>query len=527
MAARRTGGRKPVAHLSVHLLKRGVRLENALREGASQQQVPVVVDGTRTGTLHIRRAQREKPKWFGLFDRAVQDPLNLGSRSVSAAYLTTAGDRTFAITFGHGHAMLQPSAFEERFGLRTTLNLVDPDRLRSIDRKVFEAVFRQGREQSTEPTKATNFGLNVETDLLRAVTGEPLDKKHGVRLSGADSLAVEVPTTLLELPALLRGYLAAFGSTEYQKRFDWIDHMAEVSDEAQRAHLDQTLVDRVRAGSFDRLWLAVPEIVDWSKTVGFAFTRRKNSPVQVDLHLRHLFDDRRDRAKTTLEDLKRWVAVAFSGDGDPTGDEWPVYRCVCFEIADGEHVFLLSDGKWYRIAKSYVAIVQEKFRSLLTDHGELPPFDADSEAAYNRSLSGASFRLIDRTIVRVGGDPIEPCDLYGADGRLVFVKRYSNSKPMSHLFGQALVAGEALKSEESCRKQMKTLVGRFPLEVRGFKAEDHPIVLGIVSWATKFDLPFFSKVTLRSAATRLQNYGYMVRVVPILDERSRRERGEG
>jgi uncharacterized protein (TIGR04141 family) len=393
MGSRRGAARKRAVHLSIHLLKEGVSPEKALRLGASKAEVPVVVDGARLGILHVRYAQRDQPKWFELFSGAVSaDPLRLGSRSVSAVYLTVVEGRTFALTFGFGHTMLQPGTSEERFGLRTTLNLVDPDRLRSIDRKVFEAVFRQGREQSSEPTKAANFGLNVETDLLRAVTGEPLDKTHGQRLSGSDSLVTEVPTTLLDLPKLLSGYLTAFAGTEYQKRFDWIDHMAEVSNDLKCAELDQALVDRIRAGNFDRLWLAVPEIVDWGKTVGFAFTRRKNPPVEVDLHLRHLFGERRAQAETTLEDLKRWSAVAFNGDGDPTGDEWPVYRCICFELTDGEHVYLLSDGRWYRIAKDYVAIVEEKFRSLVAANGELPPYDADNESAYNRGLAGTECR---------------------------------------------------------------------------------------------------------------------------------------
>jgi len=525
MAPHRGRERKRVAHLSIHLLKDGMPAEKALRVGASAGAVPIVVDGTQLGALHFRYTQRDRPKWFDLFSGAVAaSALNLGSRSVSAVYLTRAHGRTFALTFGYGQSMLQPGACEERFGLRTTLNLVDPDRLRSIDRKVFEAVFRQGREQSSEPTKVANFGLNVETDLVRAVTGEPLDKTHGQRLSGSDVLVTEVPATLVGLPQLLGGYLLAFAGRQYQQRFDWIDHMAEVTDDARCADLDQELVARIRASNDDRLWLAVPEVVDWSKTAGFAFSRRKNAPVQVDLHLRHLFDGTRDRTGVTLEALKRWPAVAFNGDGEPTGDEWSVYRCICFELTDGRHVFLLSDGRWYRIAKDYVTIVEEKFRSLLSSSAELPPYDADNEAAYNASLAGTDYRLIDRTVTRIGGDPIEPCDLYASDGRLIFVKRYSNSKPMSHLFGQALVAGEALKSDEPCRKQFKALVGRFPFDVRAFKAEDHPIVLGVVSWARTFDLPFFSKVTLRNAATRLQNYGYAVRLVQILDERARRER---
>lgn len=517
-----------MVRLSVYLLKEGFTPETALKEDARTTPVPVAVEGAIQGRLHFASSGRPEPAWFKLFRGALTPPFSLDSRGVSALYLLEVDARCFALAFGHGRSMLAPGSWEERFGLKVTLNLVDPDKLRSIDRRVFDTVMRQGREQVAEPTQATNFGLNIETDLVRGVAGEPLDPYYGSKLFGADVLAADVAVTIEALPELLGRYLAAFSATTYRARFEWIDHMGEVTDASKREALDQVLLDRIRRGEHEKLWLAVPEIVDPVRVAGYAFTRRKGVETQADLHLRYLFQGRRDRGTVGLDDLKRWSAVAFDGAGEPTGEEWAVHRCLCFEHVEADHVYLLADGKWYRIARSYVDAVEESFRAVVSASAELPPYDAASEAEYNQALAGPTFKLIDRKLARLGGDPIEPCDLYGADGRLVFVKRYSNSKPMSHLFGQALVAGDAFKSEEAFRKQFKALLGRgFPFEARNFKAEEHPIVLGIVSWASRFDLPFFSKVTLRHTANRLRNYGYTVRVVQIVDERARRERGGG
>lgn len=463
-------------HLSIFLLKEDRTTATAIRDDVQTHELAVAAAGVTLGVLHLKASGRPEPSWFKLFAGALGAlPFGLQSRSISALYLTSAGGRVFALAFGHGRHLLAPGSWEERFGLKTTLNLVDPDKLRSIDRRVFDTVLRQGREQSAEPTQATNFGLNVETDLVRAVSGEPIDKTCGERVSGADVLVADVAVTLASLSDLLARYLTAFGDTKYRERFEWIDQMGEVTDATLRDRLDAELVARLRADNYDRLWLAVPEVVDWSRVAGFAFTRRKGATVQRDLHFRYLFEVGRDPAAVDLESLKRWSAVAFDGGGEATDLDWAVYRCICFEIAEGDQVFLLADGKWYRIAKTYVQAVEQAFRSLVSVAGELPPFDADNEGKYNEGLAGADYQLVDRKLARIGGDPVEPCDLYGKDGRIIHVKRYSNSKPMSHLFGQALVSGDAMKSDEAFRTEFANIVGAgFPFDVAGFRAQAHP-----------------------------------------------------
>ena len=48
--------------------------------------------------------------------------------------------------------------------------------LRSIDHKRVEAISRSTREQLSRAAGLDQFGLDVERDLLRAVTGVPANK---------------------------------------------------------------------------------------------------------------------------------------------------------------------------------------------------------------------------------------------------------------------------------------------------------------------------------------------------------------
>ena len=68
--------------------------------------------------------------------------------------------------------MLNPTAIEPRFGLRTALNGVDVDQVRSVDRKTLDAVSMYTREQASRESSFNVFDMNVQRDLLRSITGE-------------------------------------------------------------------------------------------------------------------------------------------------------------------------------------------------------------------------------------------------------------------------------------------------------------------------------------------------------------------
>ena len=99
--------------------------------------------------------------------------------------------RFFAIAFGYGRNLLIPGAIEPRFGLKTTLNTIDPKRLRSVDKNSMEAIPTKGRVQSSKLSELEVFNLDTERDILRSITAKTLADKiddFGGTLSGSDTL---------------------------------------------------------------------------------------------------------------------------------------------------------------------------------------------------------------------------------------------------------------------------------------------------------------------------------------------------
>jgi hypothetical protein len=62
------------------------------------------------------------------------------SKNASAVWLVPVEDRLFACAFGYGRTLIAPGTFEEDFGLKVTLNCVDPTKVHSIDRTTLDTI---------------------------------------------------------------------------------------------------------------------------------------------------------------------------------------------------------------------------------------------------------------------------------------------------------------------------------------------------------------------------------------------------
>src|SRR5262249_6885178 len=148
------------------------------------------------------------------------------------------GRRLFACAFGYGRNLIAPGSFEEDFGLKVTLNCVDPTKVHSIDRTTLDTISRHSQVQASHLAPIGEFGLDVEQDILQAVTGEPNDPSLGKKLSGKDSLHVSVQTEFRDLPSLLERYLELYQSTRYREFFAFVDHIRLIKDPMRQQALN-------------------------------------------------------------------------------------------------------------------------------------------------------------------------------------------------------------------------------------------------------------------------------------------------
>lgn len=516
----------PLRDLTIFLMKEEIKNpEQALRPGKSPQKFDIKLNSGIECVLYVQPIITKTPKWAGIF-REYLDIQDLGLVSSSAAVLIIkASERLFALTFGYGRYLLQSYAWEERFGLRVALNSIGEGKIRSIDKKTFDAIAKRSREQTSKDVQAHEFGFDVERDLLRAVTGRPADDVLGNRMSGMDALHVSVRTDLNKVPKLLESYYFKFQDTAYKKHFPWVDHIAEIADKAIIDQLDENLMHLLGNRRLDNCWLAVPDIIDWTRVLGFQFARTSRSPMLYDISFPHFFETLSDPDKLTVEGLKRKHVYCLDSDGVVI-DQWPVYRCAHVELEIGDESFLLSGGKWYRVDREFVAQINGAVAKINRIDLGWPEFADLSENAYNHRVaeSHEDLAFMDAINIFYGGghSQIEFCDLFNKNGDIVHVKRYGASNVFSHFFSQGLVSGELFVADPEFRKKLNEKLPqshKLPNPEDSPNTRDYTIVFAVISEEEDgLTLPFFSRLNFRQAARRLEGFGYQVALAKITVE---------
>lgn len=506
---------KKTHRLQIYLIKKGISEDIILGEEYPKKNVGI-------GTLFYKQSSSHQPQWLELFQRDGYGLEGVYAASASALLLVKAENRFFAIAFGHGgRHMLLPGVYEERFGLLVTLNAVDPKSIRSVDTKTLESEPMQTREQASRGTETNRFTFDPESDLVRAFTGTPAASENlGSMLVGKDALKISIRTELNDIKALLKILLKKFGEKKYiENGFDWIDQMKELQDSKLIETLNGKMVAEFNKASPSKLWLTVPDIIDWDDVAGFKYSQKKTEDLKDDLHIQ-AFKDFIDK-EVTLEDLENHRVHMHCSSTENDKEKWKVYDCVYCECDNDGSTYLLSNGRWYAINKKLVDKVNSAFGKIpkKTTAYTFPDYNHDSEGAYNKAIcDGRSAICFDAQPISYGGSysKIEFCDVYTTSKKMIHVKRYSGSSTLSHLFNQGANAAEALLDTEFRAAVNKKLSSANKINSPNNPRESMEVVFGIVSKSEKdLDIPFFSKMSLKHVASRLQNLGYKVSLVKI------------
>jgi uncharacterized protein (TIGR04141 family) len=463
------------------------------------------------------------PAWItNFFGDALGDDLGIITSSAKGVFLVPITDRNrtvnFVLSFGVGRHLLKEGVVEERFGLKVVLNSVDRESFRSIDKTTLGSVPKHSREQMGRDVAPADFGIDIEQDLVSSVTGKSNNSRLGKIITGKDALHVSVPVDLSNITEFLALCLERYRSDDYKQNFDWIDQISEVRNGAIEDALNARLVQRINQGQLDKIWMAVPEAVNWANLSGFRHIRAKRAELRDDLNMEDFLHEI-PSGQISIDDLKNDDVFAISADGEEQLYRWSAFQCTYAEVGLKGKIYTLNNGKWYEIARGFTDEVQADFASIPDSTVVLPDYTGGTEFEYNTQATqslGIACCMDQQLIVHGGGhSQIEFCDILTNNHKMIHVKKCSGSSVLSHLFFQAAVSGELFVSDGEFRAKLNRKLprGHKLTNPRGIRpnASDYEIVYAIISPSAKpFDIPFFSKVSLRSARRRLMSYGYSV-----------------
>jgi uncharacterized protein (TIGR04141 family) len=103
--------------------------------------------------------------------------------------------------------------------------------------------------------------------------------------------------------------------------------------------LDEVVVSRLREGTTDKTWLAVPEVIDWDDFGGIKYAGFRYREKLDDVYMPQFLEICPDRANLKIADLKRWQVKYLDAATDQERDHWSVHQCLYAEVQEGDDVY--------------------------------------------------------------------------------------------------------------------------------------------------------------------------------------------
>lgn len=504
-----------VINLSIFLMKETVdEFNRALKNPAILISTDIKQKYGIEGKIYYCDSNQTQPRWKAYLDELSEKKIELSDNSSNkAVIIVKVKERYMAISFGYGRSLIREEVIERNFGLKVALNVINQDKMRSVNAAVIEDMVVTTQRQASYRTTQEEFGLNTTSDIIRGITGKPYDDIYGNNISGKDVLTVAVPMELSELSEKLELFYDAYFSDRYKKiGFAWVDNVSEVRDPLLKDELDFELCKKMESKDLHHLHIAPPETTNWDMIEGFCFQgtgKKTDTPDNfvLNLDLKEYVDCIKQNTNLYSKLHRDKLLVLNSNQ-----DIFPlcnIYAALICQIEHEGKTYILSGGAWYRVEPVFINYVNDFIQNIPKTNIVLPTCNIDeSEGDYNERTANSSnmFCLMDKKLVSVKNGPkhVEACDIFTKNKQLIHIKNRGQSAQLSHLFSQGRVAAECFISDEEFRRQVYQQVsGKLGKDIFDYKDKpklgEFEIVYVIIAQQGKNSieqLPFFSKVNL-------------------------------
>lgn len=506
--------------LNIYLIKNKYSDEDSITKIADDIEITkVVIDGV--GMFYYKKSFTNPPDWLSSFfnNHTSIDASHFFGSGTKAVLIVKIPHknkvRFFAIPFGSGRFLLRDFCYEERFGLITSLNILESKSIRGIDKRTLSTNPKSSREQIARASEAVDFQIDFEKDLIQSITGRSTDIAFGNVVTGKEALSVSAKIDISNIKEFLKKSLTTYDKKDYQINFKWIDQIKEVKIQDTIDKLNEKLIKKISSKD-EEVWLAVPTIIDWSDFKGFKYSTRKKDRLHDELEL-PTFIDETGISISSIEDLENAFITCWEASADDYSYKWNVFACLNAEIDIGKKKYFLSNSKWYEINTEFVTAVNKAFDDIKQIDLKLPDYNHKDEGEYNIAAATQINALcLDAKNLPYGGghSKIEFCDILTTDKKLIHVKKDGGSSLLSHLFAQGFVSAELLLTDENFRqkviKDLLTSAYKSVVPAIKPKASDYKIVYAIITKKKKLSIPFFSKVVLKNNKKILEAYGFEI-----------------
>lgn len=388
---------------SIYLLKEGVTIANALKENHGLS----ILDGNGGAldelniTIYLSEARTTPPWW----KRYLGIERDLSQRQEGALVFIPCciedTTRIFVLTFGMTYHKLQEGSYEYDFGLRTTLNAIDPTKIKSTETVQPDNAKRQ-RMQSPTADALSFFDFNRDQNIIKTLAGKvkPEYSEWFKSATGVNSIRITSSVEVENLPQLCRQLYGLYSSDNYRQTFPDLFNITPVKDPSVKQDLERALIDSYNGENHENLIITIPEMLDplWNT---FLYTYQKKRSSELNEH--------------SILSLKEVLSIAdsmeqFKGaelqilnENQEIIKAYPIEECFVFDCIHNSKHYHFCDGSWYCVDEGYIQRVERELEQGIRqarDYG-LPSYQHQNEGAYNTAVSeyNSSYVCLDRSSI--------------------------------------------------------------------------------------------------------------------------------
>ena len=412
----------------------------------------------------------------------------------------------FALSF-NGRHLIDSSCYNENFGLRVALNLINNTEINKMYTKEIsdnpKLIFQQLAIRNSQEF----FRINDNLDILHGISGKIDSSYKKIRkfmnkslltntIEGKTSFIVSTKLSITEIDRLLSTLYSIYCDNKYkEKGFSWIDNISIIDDEDKK-DLDLKLLEKIKNSELSSISISLPDFIQYEEIGKFVILKKEfdELPTIQDI-LNNNFD---------LKTLMRCYMTVYDNNNTILR-KIVFYNCITIILEYKKENYVLFTGNWYKISKNFVKEVNNKYNEIIANTSSINFIDFHkaihiNENGYNKKLAqslGDQAIVMDSENISHGEhfSKIEFCDVFDEkNGNLIHIKRFSGSHSMSHLFAQGAHSFKLISTDSDFKSKVLNKISCVAQRKNIDLNKKFNVVYGIIS--DNIELPFFSKLTL-------------------------------
>lgn len=203
--------------------------------------------------------EKDDPWWRKFWEIKETFKLN----SVDIIVVMSISGRLFASIHGNGRFLLNPSAIEYDFGLKTALNLVDDKKISTAGLFTPSEIAMRTLKQAGKDTGINQYDINIYNSLLKSISGKVKSDYLGFfkTIEGADTIHFSYSGLRSGLYSIIYELFIQYQKDTYKNTdLYWIDNFKVVRNREIITKLDKNLVDELKKEN-QEIILLFPEFI--------------------------------------------------------------------------------------------------------------------------------------------------------------------------------------------------------------------------------------------------------------------------